>query len=152
MLKPGGLLMLRFPNGQSPFGRYLQHADHTHRSTLSLPIIEQLTVSGPLTIVRHKPKKMAHARPPLYKIAVRIKSSLKVITELYLKKILRPQLRFRHERHRAAHQEDSLGIGFRPATLSFEMSGRLKLLATSPLPQSARCELAESPHRHRQLK
>jgi 2-polyprenyl-3-methyl-5-hydroxy-6-metoxy-1,4-benzoquinol methylase len=87
MLKPGGLLLLRFPNGQSPFGRFLQHADHTHRSTLSLPILEQLTVSGPLTIVRHKPKKMALAGPLPYRIAVRIKSLLRAITEWYLKKI-----------------------------------------------------------------
>ncbi|MEM0905733.1 MAG: methyltransferase domain-containing protein [Pseudomonadota bacterium] len=36
MLKPGGRLILRFPNGQSPFGLTQQHGDPTHRSALSL--------------------------------------------------------------------------------------------------------------------
>ena len=87
MLKPGGKLLLRFPNGQSPFGRYLQHADHTHRSVLSLAILDQLTFSGPLMITRASPKKA----PPLgslsRRLAVQLKSSLRNMTEWYLKKV-----------------------------------------------------------------
>jgi 2-polyprenyl-3-methyl-5-hydroxy-6-metoxy-1,4-benzoquinol methylase len=87
MLKPGGELMLRFPNGQSPFGRFLQHADHTHRSTLSLAILDQLTVCGPLTISRYKSKKPAPIGPLRHRLGVHLKSSMRVVTEWYLKKI-----------------------------------------------------------------
>jgi 2-polyprenyl-3-methyl-5-hydroxy-6-metoxy-1,4-benzoquinol methylase len=42
MLKPGGHLLLRFPNGQSPFGLVAQHGDYTHRTALSFSIFDQL--------------------------------------------------------------------------------------------------------------
>ncbi|KRR03157.1 class I SAM-dependent methyltransferase [Bradyrhizobium valentinum] len=87
MLKPGGELILRFPNGQSPFGRFLQHADHTHRSTLSVAILYQLTVGGPLTISSKRPKKPAPIGPPWRRLGARLKSVLRLVTEWYLKKI-----------------------------------------------------------------
>lgn len=43
LLEPGGLLFLRFPNGQSPLSLPIQHGDHTHVSVLSAPIVEQMT-------------------------------------------------------------------------------------------------------------
>ena len=42
LLKPGGRVILRFPNGQSPFGRYYQYSDLTHQSVLTGRLIEQL--------------------------------------------------------------------------------------------------------------
>lgn len=39
-LKPGGTLVLRFPNGDSPFGRIFQHGDVTHLTTLGRYKIE----------------------------------------------------------------------------------------------------------------
>lgn len=41
MLRPGGWLLLRYPNGQSPFGLGPQHADATHVTALSRAKIEQ---------------------------------------------------------------------------------------------------------------
>lgn len=41
LLKPGGWLILRFPNGQSPFGLGPQHGDATHITALSRAKIEQ---------------------------------------------------------------------------------------------------------------
>jgi hypothetical protein len=79
--------MLRFPNGQSPFGRFLQHADYTHRSTLSLAIVDQLTVCGPLTISRYTSKKPAATGPLRHRLGMHLKSSMKAVTEWYLKKI-----------------------------------------------------------------
>jgi 2-polyprenyl-3-methyl-5-hydroxy-6-metoxy-1,4-benzoquinol methylase len=87
MLKPGGELLLRFPNGQSPFGRFLQHADHTHRSTLSVPILEQLTISGPLRISRSKSKNPAAVGPLWYRFGKRVKFVMRTVTEWYLKAI-----------------------------------------------------------------
>jgi len=52
LLKPGGKFLARFPNGQSPFGRVNQHADVTHISTLSVPILQQMIVTLPFSIVR----------------------------------------------------------------------------------------------------
>lgn len=42
LLAPEGRLIARFPNGQSPFGRFHQYGDVTHKSVLSVPIIQQL--------------------------------------------------------------------------------------------------------------
>jgi len=58
MLKPGGHLLLRFPNGQSPFGLEPQHGDPTHKMALSRSIFEQLIQGMPLTIVGYR---AAHA-------------------------------------------------------------------------------------------
>jgi 2-polyprenyl-3-methyl-5-hydroxy-6-metoxy-1,4-benzoquinol methylase len=44
ILAPGGQVVVRFPNGQSPFGRYYQYGDPTHVSVLSRVIIEQLAL------------------------------------------------------------------------------------------------------------
>ena len=41
MLRPGGYLVLRFPNGQSPFGLAPQNGDITHKEALSKEKIEQ---------------------------------------------------------------------------------------------------------------
>lgn len=42
LLKPGGLLIARFPNGDSPFGLYNQNGDLTHVSFLGTVAIESL--------------------------------------------------------------------------------------------------------------
>lgn len=55
MLKPGGHLVLRFPNGQSPFGLVPQGGDSTHRSCLSRSAIEQLLQGSCLVVVRYAP-------------------------------------------------------------------------------------------------
>jgi len=55
MLKGGGHLILRFPNGQSPFGLAPQNGDPTHRSILSRGVFEQLTQGMGLRVVRYAP-------------------------------------------------------------------------------------------------
>ncbi len=42
MLRPGGFLVLRFPNGQSPFGLAPQNAGITHKMALSRRKLEQI--------------------------------------------------------------------------------------------------------------
>ncbi len=54
LLRPGGHLILRFPNGQSPFGLLPQHADVTHKTALSKDIIEQLCFNTGLRSVRYR--------------------------------------------------------------------------------------------------
>ena len=47
LLSDGGLLIARYPNGQSPFGRVPQHGDRTHRAILSADIMRQLIAGLP---------------------------------------------------------------------------------------------------------
>lgn len=47
LLGPGGLLIARYPNGQSPFGRVHQHGDRTHCAVLSADIMRQLIADLP---------------------------------------------------------------------------------------------------------
>lgn len=44
-LKPTGRLLLRFPNGESPFGLWMQHGDVTHVQALGLSKIRQLSTA-----------------------------------------------------------------------------------------------------------
>jgi 2-polyprenyl-3-methyl-5-hydroxy-6-metoxy-1,4-benzoquinol methylase len=55
MLKPGGRLIMRFPNGQSPFGLTAQNGDPTHVTPLSRDVVEQLTRATRLEVVRYSP-------------------------------------------------------------------------------------------------
>lgn len=41
-LRPGGRLLLRFPNGESPFGLWMQHGDTTHVNAFGLSKMRQL--------------------------------------------------------------------------------------------------------------
>lgn len=55
MLKPGGHLILRFPNAQSPFGLAPQNGDPTHKSALSRSVFEQLIQGTSFAVVRYAP-------------------------------------------------------------------------------------------------
>ena len=54
MLRPGGYLILRFPNGQSPFGLLPQNGDVTHRTALSKDTVEQLCRETGLRAIRYR--------------------------------------------------------------------------------------------------
>lgn len=64
MLKPGGSLLMRFPNAQSPFGLAPQHGDPTHRCYLSRSVFEQLTQGSRFEIVRYDHQFRAKGRGP----------------------------------------------------------------------------------------
>lgn len=53
MLRPGGWLLLRFPNGQSPFGLGPQHGDATHLIALSRAKMEQFASGTSLRTLRY---------------------------------------------------------------------------------------------------
>jgi SAM-dependent methyltransferase len=55
MLRPGGRLLLRFPNAQSPFGLAPQFGDPTHKSALSRGVFEQLAAASSLDVERYAP-------------------------------------------------------------------------------------------------
>lgn len=49
-LQPGGVLLCRVPNGESPFGRVFQHGDLTHVCTLGLSKFKQIAASSGLRV------------------------------------------------------------------------------------------------------
>ena len=53
MLRPGGRLLLRFPNSQSPFGLFAQAGDPTHKTQLSRQVIELLAIDSRLEVLRY---------------------------------------------------------------------------------------------------
>lgn len=53
MLRPGGSLVLRFPNAQSPFGLQPQMGDPTHRSPLSRSALELLLPGMSFAVKRY---------------------------------------------------------------------------------------------------
>lgn len=62
MLRPGGHLLLRFPNGQSPFGLAAQHGDITHIIALSQSKILQLIETKSFRMVCYRPPFSARGR------------------------------------------------------------------------------------------
>ena len=52
LLTPGGQVLARFPNGQSPFGRVHQHGDLTHQTVLSESSILQLANMTDFAVAR----------------------------------------------------------------------------------------------------
>jgi len=62
LLKPGGKLLLRFPNAQSPFGLHPQCGDPTHLSGLSKSVFESLLIQRCLTIERYSAPYRAKGR------------------------------------------------------------------------------------------
>jgi 2-polyprenyl-3-methyl-5-hydroxy-6-metoxy-1,4-benzoquinol methylase len=53
LLEPNGILILRYPNGQSPFGLPQQHGDVTHLTALSRAKIDQLASPYGLHTIRY---------------------------------------------------------------------------------------------------
>lgn len=63
ILKPGGRLLLRFPNAQSPFGLKPQAGDPTHKSELSLAVFQLLLMGRSYDVVRYGASYFHRGRP-----------------------------------------------------------------------------------------
>ena len=63
MLKPGGRLLLRFPNTQSPFGLKHQAGDPTHRSELSESVIGLMITRRPFEVTRYAGSHLYRGKP-----------------------------------------------------------------------------------------
>jgi SAM-dependent methyltransferase len=51
LLKPGGKIIARFPNGASPFGRAYQYGDATHVSVLSGSLMAQVGIAAGFDLI-----------------------------------------------------------------------------------------------------
>lgn len=77
LLKPGGKLLLRFPNAQSPFGLYPQCGDPTHLSGLSRSVFESLLVRRHFVIERYGATYRAKGRGTRAVIARALRHALR---------------------------------------------------------------------------
>jgi 2-polyprenyl-3-methyl-5-hydroxy-6-metoxy-1,4-benzoquinol methylase len=67
LLAPGGRIIARFPNGDSPFGRIHQHGDPTHVTTLGRAKIGYFAQRAGLEIVCLRAPKLPAARLGLWR-------------------------------------------------------------------------------------
>ncbi len=68
LLDAGGLVLARFPNGHSPFGRVYQHGDITHQTALSTSSIEQLAGMTGFSVVRVSNAQRVPARRDVWTV------------------------------------------------------------------------------------
>lgn len=66
LLEPGGTLILRYPNGQSPFGLPQQHGDVTHITALSRAKIDQLASRFGLETIRYGAAAIPRGKGPVW--------------------------------------------------------------------------------------
>lgn len=59
LLRPDGRLLLRFPNGDSPFGRLYQHGDPTHVTTLGQERVRYLASQAGLVLESIRAPRLA---------------------------------------------------------------------------------------------
>jgi SAM-dependent methyltransferase len=84
MLKPGGKVILRFPNAQSPFGLAPQHGDPTHKSALSRGVFDALIQGSTLAVVRYRPAFRAGGGTLGARVARKVRSVLRDLIALTL--------------------------------------------------------------------
>lgn len=85
MLKPGGHLLLRFPNGQSPFGLGPQNADATHVTALSREKMEHVIRGMRFSIVRYRGAYRAPGPTMLHKVVRGMRGALRAAIAMPLR-------------------------------------------------------------------
>ncbi len=82
LLKPGGRVLARYPNGCSPLGCVSQNGDHTHRSTLSAPLLMQLLLGRPWRMMfAGNPYRVNVGGNPIRRIALGTRHVLRDIVQ-----------------------------------------------------------------------
>ena len=77
LLRPQGHVILRFPNGQSPFGLAPQNADPTHKTALSLAKLEPLILRLSFEVVRYGPAYRTPGRGLVVRVVRKIRYLLR---------------------------------------------------------------------------
>ncbi|NDV63035.1 class I SAM-dependent methyltransferase [Puniceicoccales bacterium CK1056] len=62
LLNPGGRIVLRFPNGDSPLSVPIQNGDHTHRNAIAKSKLVQMCLGTGLTVLSYRNAQRIAAR------------------------------------------------------------------------------------------
>jgi cyclopropane fatty-acyl-phospholipid synthase-like methyltransferase len=82
VLKPGGVFLARFPNGDSPFGRRYQHGDLTHKTVIGAGLIEHLAAVSGFQVVAVRNPRTEFLSNPLVKLLQLIQRGLRNLVEM----------------------------------------------------------------------
>lgn len=86
-LAPGGRLLLRFPNGESPFGLWMQHGDLTHVHALGLSKLRQICAECGLQLEHQGETLPWHALPRKRQMGARLAAAARKVFEWALRKM-----------------------------------------------------------------
>lgn len=116
LLRPGGVVVARFPNAQSPLGCVTQNGDLTHRSALSAPVLMQLLRGRPWRLVKAgNPYRVNTFKNPLRRFAQALRYRLRDAVEMGLNRLygleiwLDPNVSVRLERIETRRDNDQTG-------------------------------------------
>lgn len=84
LLKSGGVLLTRFPNGDSPFGRRYQHGDLTHKTAIGAGMIEHLAAITGFQVQAVRNPRTEYQANPLLAAAQLLQRGLRSLAEMGL--------------------------------------------------------------------
>jgi len=88
LLKPTGTLILRVPNGQSPFSGRVQYGDVTHETVLTPGKIEQLCKESGLVLIEAKNQaRVSASKSVIVRVAKSGQFLIRTLTNLLIAKI-----------------------------------------------------------------
>lgn len=83
-LKPGGVFLARFPNGDSPFGRRYQNGDLTHKTAIGSRLVEHLAAVSGFRVVAVRNPRTEFLSNPLVAAAQLLQRGLRNLVEMGL--------------------------------------------------------------------
>lgn len=81
LLRPGGVILARFPNGASPLGCISQNADLTHKEPLSAPLVMQLLLGKPWRLLSAGNPYRVNVGSPARRLGLAIRHALRDMIE-----------------------------------------------------------------------
>ena len=84
LLKPGGVFLARFPNGDSPFGRRYQHGDLTHKTAIGSRLVEHLAAVSGFRVAAVRNPRTEFLGNPLVAAAQVLQRGLRNLVEMGL--------------------------------------------------------------------
>ncbi|HEY4128230.1 MAG TPA: class I SAM-dependent methyltransferase [Gammaproteobacteria bacterium] len=82
VLKPDGVFLARFPNGDSPFGRRYQHGDLTHKTVIGSGMVRHLAAVSGFEVTAVRNPRTEYLSSPLVKLAQLVQRGLRNLVEL----------------------------------------------------------------------
>ncbi|HEY1773214.1 MAG TPA: class I SAM-dependent methyltransferase [Gammaproteobacteria bacterium] len=82
LLKPDGVFLARFPNGDSPFGRRYQNGDLTHKTAIGSRLIEHLAAVSGFRVVTVRNPRTEFLDNPLVKLVQLLQRGLRNLVEM----------------------------------------------------------------------